>query len=103
LNFVQNQQCADLLFTGLESRNVPLLFQPSTVAQARFIGGCIMTWKFGPGHDLPDKRGLAELARSGQHLHEAALLFQPSYQLIVDGLAYHNLLNTLSIITQQND
>jgi len=33
-----------------------------------------MTLKFGRGHDLPDKRGLADLARACQHLQESALL-----------------------------
>ena len=100
MDFVQDQQGAALVLASLQPGNVPLLFEPGAIPQGWLISGCVVGRELDCGHDLPDQRSFAGLARPRQYLHEAALFPQPLQQLIVNGLAYHNLLNALSILTQ---
>ena len=94
LNLVQNQQRTGFVLPGLDPGNIPLLFNPSAVAQGWLVGGCVTGGYFGRLHYLPNHSGLAHLSGASQYLHKTALFLEPFQQFVMDGLSYHAVIST---------
>jgi hypothetical protein len=79
-----------------------LLFDPVAPAQRRFVGARIVADLPRSFGNLAHERGLADLARTGHHLDEAAGLPQTPGELLALGTGKHcyDLLNILSKFTQ---
>lgn len=86
----------------LSSAELPLLFDPLASAQRRLVGAGVAPRQPGGYGHLLYKRGLADLARTGEYLDEAAALAQtPRKHLAVgrENMIY-DLLNTMRRFTQ---
>ncbi|MEI6785241.1 MAG: hypothetical protein WCQ21_30450, partial [Verrucomicrobiota bacterium] len=75
-----NQQSPSGGFSGFEPGQIPLLLQPSPLAQSWLVGGGVVGGHPDRLHHLPGERGLANLARAGQDLEESPRLFHPPQQ-----------------------
>ena len=81
LHFVEREHGA-LLASVLRHHTsaLPLRGQPGPIAQRRFVGGDEDAGAVELSQDLLHERGLADLARSGDHLHESPRLGQAAGQ-----------------------
>jgi hypothetical protein len=89
LDLVEHQEGSLTFCPGLESGEVPLLFQPGPIAQGRFIRRRVVGRESGVAHHLSDHGGLSDLPRACNHLEKPASLAEPFQEFGVDGLADH--------------